>query len=269
MCRVPRSQHAAERRQAGHRALGAQARPAHAVGVPRWRALIAAIALAGAALSTAVAGPDAVQVAAESGAIPVAPDAGDDAPVLGTDGLIHLQLVPGDSELRYVISMRTLLQPTQSSACSTRSVTGELVLTPDGAVDSDLSTLVADMRTLHCAPPLRDANAQALLETAKYPTASATFEQAPGLTVPLPLGDASSPLIGQQSLHGVTRHAEYVSAATFTSSDVTGHATTSEKMTDFNIKPPQLGPLLQVDDEMTIQFDFHATISGGPANPSS
>src|SRR5262249_43066981 len=112
--------------------------------------------------------------------------------------------------------------------------------------------------------PLRDSNAQALLETQKYPTASATFDQAPGLTVPLPIGDASSPLIGQQTLHGVTRHTEDAATAALSGNDVTGHAITTEKVSHFNIKPPQLGPLLQIQDDMTIEFDFHATISGGP-----
>ena len=47
---------------------------------------------------------------------------------------------------------------------------------------------------------------------------------------------------------------------------MTGHATTTEKMTNFNIKQPQIGPLLQVQDDMTIEFDFHATVSGGPTS---
>jgi hypothetical protein len=285
MRRAPRSLREAESRQARLGPLGVLTRLAREAAVPDWRTLVAASALASGFLSSAGTMPNAAQAIADPGALnvvavatdkdsPDAPNYGDGAPAsdttaqgaAGPDGLIHLQLVPGDSELRYVISLRTLLQPTQSSACATRNVTGELVLAPDGAVVSDLSTLVADMRTLHCAPPLRDGSAQALLETEKYPIASATFEQASGLTVPLPIGDASSPLIGQQSLHGVTRHAEYAATATFGSSDVTGHATTSEKMTNFNIKPPQLGPLLQVQDDMTIEFDFHATISGGPTN---
>jgi hypothetical protein len=200
--------------------------------------------------------PDAADPAAGQGAS--SPD--------GSDGLIRLHLVPGDNELRYIMSVRTLGQPARQAACSTRDVTGDLVLTPDGAVVADQSKFVADMRTLHCAPPLRDGNAQVLLETQKYPTAELMFEQTPGLTVPLPVGDATFQLVGQQSVHGVTRHAEYATTATFGAGDVTGHATTDEKLTNFNIKPPQIGPLLQVEDALTIQFDFHATISGGPTN---
>lgn len=285
MRRAPRSLRDVEPRHARLLALGALARSARAAGVSRWRALVAAGALVSLVLSspgrvdsasqtTTVLGPRTIVAAVTDTDRPVALDADNRVPTPGSiaqaaddpDGLIHLQLVPGDSELRYIISLRTLLQPLQASACATRNVTGELVLTTDGALDSDLSTIVADMRTMHCAPPLRDGNAQALLETDKYPTASATFEQAPGLTVPLPTGDATSPLIGQQTLHGVTRHAEYATSATFGNGDVTGHATTPEKMTSFNIMPPRIGPLLEVEDDMTIEFNFHAAISGGPAN---
>jgi hypothetical protein len=261
-------------------ALGVLTRLTRADGVPGRRALVVASVLAGVVLSSAAAAPGAAQVISDPGTLtvmvvardpdsPVATDADDRVPAPGSiaraaddpDGLIHLQLVPGDSELRYIISMRTLLQPAQASACATRNVTGELVLTADGALVGDLSTIVADMRTMHCAPPLRDSSAQALLETQKYPTAEATFDQAPGLPVPLRVGDVAGQLIGQQSMHGVTRHAEYATTATFSSSDVIGHATTSEKFTNFNIKPPQIGPLFSVMDDLTIEVDFHTTIN--------
>jgi len=162
------------------------------------------------------------------------------------------------------MNIRTLGQPPRKSACATRDVTGEIVLTPDGAVVSDMSKVTADMRTLHCQAPLRDNMAQSLLETQKYPYAIFTFEQAPGLTVPLPTGDTMLQFIGQQFVHGVTRHAEYTTAATFGGSEMTGHAATDYKMTTFNLKPPQIGPLLQVEDDMTVEFDFRASVNGAP-----
>jgi hypothetical protein len=88
------------------------------------------------------------------------------------------------------------------------------------------------------------------------------FEQAPGLTVPLPQGDTTLQFIGQQTVHGVTRPAEYATAATFIPADVTGHATTEHNMSTFGLKPPSIPPLIQVDDGMTVEFDFHAAITG-------
>ncbi len=68
--------------------------------------------------------------------------------------------------------------------------------------------------------------------------------------------------IGQQTVHGVTRPAEYDTAATFNSTDVTGHAATEHKMSTFGLKPPSIPPLIQVEDGMTVEFDFHANITG-------
>jgi len=234
-------------------ALGVLTRLARAAGVLSRRTLVAALVFGSVILSSAGTAPSAAQVMTDLVGLkvvavamdPDSPDAidsgdGEAAPVpdtaarvsAGPDGLIHLQLVPGDNELRYIISIRTLGQPMRQSTCATRAVTGELVLTPDGTVVGDQSKFVADMRTLRCSPPLRDGSAQLLLETQKYPVAEATFDQAPGLAVPLPIGDASCQLIGQQSVHGVTRHAVYATAATVGSGDVTGHATSSRRRSD-------------------------------------
>ena len=209
--------------------------------------------------------PDAASpgVADPNAGSPATPDP--DAPRLNaSDGLVHLGLIPGANEARFIMNIRTLGQPPRKSACATRDVTGEIVLTPEGAVVSDMSKVTADMRTLHCQPPLRDNMAQSLLETQKYPYAIFTFEQATGLTVPLPTGDTTLQFIGQQFVHGVTRPAEYTTAANFAGSDMTGHASTDYKMTTFNLKPPSIGPLLQVEDDMTVEFDFRASVSGAP-----
>jgi polyisoprenoid-binding protein YceI len=201
---------------------------------------------------------------------PADPGAGDPAaatdpaaaPSAPTDGLVHLGLIPGENEVRFVMRLRTIGQPTRAAACATRAVTGQIVLTQDAAVVSEMSKMVVDMKTLKCAPPLRDTMAQQLLETQKYPTAEFMFEQAPGLTVPLPMGDANLKFIGQQTVHGVTRPAEYTTAATFGPTDVTGHATTDHNMSTFGLKPPSIPPLIQVEDGMTVEFDFHANITG-------
>src|SRR5438874_1341098 len=121
--------------------------------------------LAGTAPSTAEAAssPSAPSLAAVAmdEQPPTDPAAGDPAagtdpaaaPAAASDGLIHLSLVPGDNEVRFVMRLRTLGQPTRPAACATRAVTGQIVLTQDAAVVSDMSKMVVDMKTLKCAPP--------------------------------------------------------------------------------------------------------------------
>jgi len=254
--------------QAGWSTAGRQARPARA-------ALVAAllmsliVPLVASTSSTAQAAPvtnepGLAAVVLDEGP-PIDPGAAPDpyaAPTTPTDGLIHLQLVPGQNQVQFVMQLRTLFQPTRPAACTTSAVTGEIVLTPDAAVVSDRSKIVVDMKTLNCAPPLRNSMAQQELETDKYPTAEFVFQQAPGMTVPLPVGDTDLQFIGQQTVHGVTRPAQYATAATFSATDVTGHATTDHSMSAFGLKPPSIGPLLQVQDGFTVNFDFHAAIVG-------
>ena len=119
--------------------------------------------------------------------------------------------------------LRTLGQPTRPAACATRAVTGEIVLTPDAAIVSDMSKMAVDMKTLKCQPPLRDAMAQQLLETDKYPTANfpCLTSRRPGMTVPLLLGDTPPQFIGQQTVHGVTPAgtAQYTATSTFSPTD--------------------------------------------------
>ena len=174
-----------------------------------------------------------------------------------SDGLVRLSLVPGDNEARLIMRIRTLGQPEKEAPCATRSVTGDIVMTPDGAIVSELSQIVIDMQSLKCTPPLRDANAQALLETQTYPTAVFTFEQAPGLTVPLPDGESPLQFIGQQTVRGVTQPAQYDTTSTFGPSGVSGRAQSEQRMTSYGIKPPSIGPLLRVQDQMRVEVDFN------------
>ena len=151
------------------------------------------------------------------------------APVAG-DGLTYLGLIPGDNEVRFV--MRPTIPTGRRWPASPGRSRGRSYA-PDASVMSDMSKMVVDMKTLKCQAPLSDARAQALLETDKYPTAEFVFQQAPGMTMPLPLGDTPLQFIGQQTVHGVTRPAQYTTAATFSPTDVSGHATTEHNLSAF------------------------------------
>lgn len=181
------------------------------------------------------------------------------------DGLLHVALIPGESEARYIMTIQTLGQPPKQAACTTRSVTGEIVLNPDGSVVSELSKIVVDQRTLKCAAPLRDQQAQSLLQTAQHPLAEFMVKTTPGIGLPLPEGDAAFQLVGDQTVRGVTQPATYETQATFTPDMMVGKARTTLPMSSFGIKPPSIGPLLQVSDDMIAEVDIRAMISGPAA----
>ena len=179
------------------------------------------------------------------------------------DGLTHLSLIPNGSEARYRVGLRMMGQPPSESICSTRAVTGEIVLGPDGAVVAEASRIVVDQRSLRCNAPLRDSNAQSMLETDRYPTAEFVVREAPGLPFPLPSeGQASFTLVGDQTQHGVTNPGTYQVTATFGAGEVAGLGTTQVRMTDFGMTPPRIGPLMSVDDRQTVELDFRAAVGG-------
>src|SRR4051794_38891154 len=97
------------------------------------------------------------------------------------DGLIHMALKPGESEGRYLLTVKLAIGAPKTSACVTKDLTGEIVLTPDGAVVPELSKIVLDQRTLKCESPLPDSRVQELLQTAQNPLAEFSVTGTPGL----------------------------------------------------------------------------------------
>ena len=162
-----------------------------------------------------------------------------------TEGMTRLALIPGESEARYIMTITTLGQPPKQAACATRAVTGEIVLGADGAVVPELSRIVVDQRTLNCAAPLRNPQAQSLLQTKDHPMAEFVVQSAPGLGAPLPVGESAFQMVGNQTVRGQTRPTVYDTLANVTPEGVVGTARSTLKMSNFGITPPSIGPLLK------------------------
>jgi len=182
-----------------------------------------------------------------------------------SDGLIHITFLPGESEARYIMQVRTLGQAPKQAACRTREVSGELVLTPESQVVSELSRLTVDQRSLKCDAPLRNEMAQQLMQTAQHPTAMFIAQAAPGLPVPLTPGTQNYQMVGEQIVRGITKSVTYDTSGTSTTETFEGSSRAIMKMSDFGINPPSIGPLLTVDDEMVAEVSIKATISAPPA----
>lgn len=186
-----------------------------------------------------------------------------------TEGMTRLALIPGESEARYIMTITTLGQPPKQAACTTRAVTGEIVMAADGSIVGELSKIALDQRTLTCAAPLRDAQAQNLLQTKDHPIAEFAVQSAPGLSAPLPVGEAAFQLVGTQSVKGQVRPAIYDTVATLTPEGMIGTARSTLQMSNFGIKPPSIGPLLQVSDDMIAEVDLKTTIASAVAGAGS
>jgi polyisoprenoid-binding protein YceI len=143
---------------------------------------------------------------------------------------------------------------------TTEGVTGAIVVKPDGSIDAAQSKLIVDLKTLTSDQQMRDGYIQnRTLETAKFPTMEFVPKRAVGLPAPLPAGmqaQAGFQLIGDMTLHGVTKEATWNVVATFGNDQVGGRATTTIDFPTFNLTKPSLARLMSVDDKIELEIEF-------------
>jgi hypothetical protein len=99
------------------------------------------------------------------------------------------------------------------------------------------------------------------LETEKFPTLEFVPTRTAGLSMPLPSAppaQAGFQLIGDMTLHGVTREVTWNVVATFANDGVAGRATTTLTFEMFKIAKPSLARLLSVDDTIDLEIEFRS-----------
>ena len=143
---------------------------------------------------------------------------------------------------------------------TTEAVSGTLVVNPDATIDAAQSKLTVDLRTIKSDQQMRDGYVQSrTLETEKYPMIEFVPRRAVGLPAPLPAGmqaQAGFQLIGDMTLHGVTKEVTWNIVATFGNDQVAGRATTTLLFTTFNISKPSLARIMSVDDKIELEIEF-------------
>ena len=144
---------------------------------------------------------------------------------------------------------------------TTEAVTGTIVVNPDGSIDAAHSKLAVDLRTLKSDQPNRDNYLQMrTLETGKFPLAEFVPRRAVGLPAPLPgtgpQANAGFQLIGDMTVHGVTKEATWNIVATFASDLVAGRAWTTVLFSTFDITKPSLARVLSVDDKIQLEVEL-------------
>ena len=143
---------------------------------------------------------------------------------------------------------------------TTSAVTGSIIIKPDGSIDSAQSKLTVDLKTLTSDQQMRDGYVQnRTLETAKYPTIEFVPKKVVGLPAPLPAGmqaQAGFQLVGDMTLHGVTKEATWNVVATFGNDLVGGRATTSFDFATYGMTKPSLARLMSVDDKIELEIEF-------------
>lgn len=149
---------------------------------------------------------------------------------------------------------------------TTNAVTGSVVLNPDGSLDVKQSKIVVDLTKLSTDQPQRDGYVQQnTLETEKFPTLEFVPKRAVGLPMPLPSAppaQAGYQLVGDMTLHGVTREVTWNVVSTFAGDAMRGRATTTLNFEMFGMTKPSLARLLSVDDKIELEIEFRCRRTG-------
>jgi len=148
-----------------------------------------------------------------------------------------------------------------SEAVGTSSaVSGTIVLTPGGSIDSTQSQIKVDLSKLTSDESRRDNFIKGnTLQTSQFPMATFAPLQAQGLPAPLPTsGQAAFELSGDLTVHGVTKPVTWQVNAQFGPAAISGNATTDVNISDFGMTPPKAGPVLGIQDALTLELSFSA-----------
>jgi len=134
---------------------------------------------------------------------------------------------------------------------------GAFTLNPDGTFAAN-SKISVDMTTVTTDDRQRtDSIKRDPLEVTRFRTSELVPKTAIGLTLPLPSsGEFTFKLIGDLSLHGVTKTVTFDVRATRADGKLTAIATASPswKFGDFGMQPPTSFSVLSIVDEIRMEF---------------
>jgi polyisoprenoid-binding protein YceI len=211
--------------------------------------------------TTAPATAATADSAADAAEPTTAPSAATSAPSgSSSDGVaMRFVLDPQASEARYRVREQLARLSFPSDAVgTTTSLSGQIVIRPDGTVVSEESKIVVDLTTLVSDENRRDNFIKNnTLQTNQFSTAEFFVTELRGLPSPLPAsGEGSFQIIGDLTVRGVTRPATWDATARYDGTALTGTATTSFTFGDFGMTPPQVFVVLSVDDNIRLELDF-------------
>jgi len=166
---------------------------------------------------------------------------------------------PDGSEARYRVQEELVNKGAIEAVGSTTAIQGGIYLDEAG-IPLACSRFDVDLRTLTSDESRRDnALHSQTLETATYPLATFVLSSIEGIDSALVEGeDTTVVLVGNLTMHDVTRVVAWEATVTLNGDVITGKAATEFEMPEFNITPPKMGPVLSIDETVVLEIDFTA-----------
>lgn len=145
---------------------------------------------------------------------------------------------------------------------TTEAITGAIVVNPDGSIGAG-SKITVDLKTLTSDQSMRDNYIQRnTLQTDKFPTLEIVPKKTVGLPSPLPAGSQAQvgfQIIGDMTLHGVTKEVTWNVVAVLGTGQIGGRATTTIDFAMFSMTKPSLARLMSVEDKIHLEIEFRCT----------
>ena len=165
-----------------------------------------------------------------------------------------------DSAARYIAEEQLASTGANTAVGETNTIVGNLYFDADGNPMA-CSRVDVDMRTLTSDESRRDNFLRTdTLQTDTYPIATFVVTSVEGLDGALQDGQATTfYLVGNLTMHGVTKQVRWAVTATLDGDKITGKANTEFDMADYNIQEPKVGPVLSVDSTIKLEIDVVAT----------
>ena len=173
---------------------------------------------------------------------------------------VRYSLAPAGNVARFVVRERLMVLDAPNDAIGvTRAITGGITLASDGKLDAAASRIVVDLTTLTSDKENRDNWIKShTLKTDSFPNAVFVPRQLQGIGTALPAaGTVSGRLVGDLTIHGVTRPVTWEVSLTARAGDIAGVATTHIRFEDFGMEQPRLMIVISVIDDVKLQYDFH------------
>jgi polyisoprenoid-binding protein YceI len=166
-----------------------------------------------------------------------------------------------NSEVRYVAEEELAGKGANTAIGSTKAFIGSVYFDEAG-LPLPCSRWDADLRTLTSDESRRDNFLYAnTLETATYPLATFVLTSVEGLDQPLGADEVTFTLVGDLTIHGVTRAVAWAATAKLEGDTLTGSANTTFAMADFAIEPPKVGPVVSLDENVKLEADITAKVA--------
>ena len=182
-----------------------------------------------------------------------------------SDGATVITVTDG-SEAVYRINEQLAGRDLPNDAVGTTSdIEGQVVFFDDGTVDAERSKIAVGVRSLQSDSSRRDSYIQRnSLESNQYPEVTIDVTEIRGLSWPLPAsGEVSFEMIGDLTIRDQTLSVTWETTATFTEGGVEGLAKTVVTFEQYQMTKPRVAIVLSVVDEIRLEIDFVATVSGG------